>query len=84
MYVVGFTEGILFGNRLGEGDVIMAKFDRQGNMLWGKQWGSAKGDVGRAITVDGQGNIYVAGGTNGDLYGTNAGQMDIFIVKFKQ
>jgi len=84
VYVVGFTEGILFGNRLGEGDVIMAKFDRQGNMLWGKQWGSAKGDVGRAITVDGQGNIYVAGGTNGDLYGTNAGQMDIFIVKFKQ
>jgi hypothetical protein len=84
VYVVGFTEGSLFGNHLGDFDVVMAKFDGQGNMLWGKQWGSVKDDVGRAIIVDGQGNIYVAGGTNGDLYGTNAGQMDIFIVKFRQ
>jgi hypothetical protein len=84
VYVVGFTEGSLFDNHLGDFDVVMAKFDGQGNMLWGKQWGSVKDDVGRAIIVDGQGNIYVAGGTNGDLYGTNAGQMDIFIVKFRQ
>jgi len=85
VYVVGYTEGSLFGNHLGGiDDVILAKFDGQGNMLWGKQWGSEKGETGAAIDVDGQGNIYVAGATDGDLFGKNAGKTDIFIVKFKQ
>jgi len=85
VYVVGYTERSLFGNHLGGiDDVILAKFDRQGNMLWGKQWGSEKGETGAAIDVDGQGNIYVAGATDGDLFGKNAGKTDIFIVKFKQ
>ena len=39
-------------------DVIWAKFDGQGNMLWSKQWGSEKLDSGVATAVDGQGNTY--------------------------
>ncbi len=74
VYVVGFAEGSLFGNHLGAWDIILAKFDGQGNMLWGRQWGSAKGEAGIAIAVDGQGNIYVAGGR----------EWSIFIDKFKQ
>lgn len=84
VYVVGSTEGSLFDSNLGERDVILAKFDGQGNMIWSKQWGSAKGESGLAIAVDETGSIYVAGGTNGNLFGTNAGEADIFVVKFRQ
>lgn len=84
VYVVGFAEGSLFGNHLGDADVVLAKFDAQGNMIWGKQWGTDKGDAGIAIVVDGDGNIYLAGSTLGNLFGTNAGGADIFAVKFRQ
>lgn len=84
VYVVGYAKGNLFGAHLGDADVVLGKFDAQGNMLWGKQWGTTKKEVGTAIAVDGQGNIFVAGDVEGDLYGTNAGQLDIFVAKFKQ
>lgn len=84
IYVVGFAEGSLFGNHLGDSDVVLSKFDSEGNMIWSKQWGSVKGEVGESIALDGAGNIYVAGQTQGDLYGTNEGGMDIFVVKFRQ
>lgn len=84
IYVVGEAKGSLFGDHLGDADVVFAKFDGQGNMIWGKQWGSDKGERGTAIAVDGQGNIYVVGGTNGNLFGTNAGEADVFVVKFRQ
>ena len=84
VYVVGFAEGSLFGSHLGDADVIFAKFDAQGNMIWGKQWGTDKGDSGVAIAVDGDGSIYLAGQTLGNLFGTNAGKADIFVVKFRQ
>ena len=34
------------------------------------------------VTVDSSGNAYVAGVTNGALTGTNAGNYDIFILKY--
>lgn len=84
VYVVGEAEGSLFGNHLGDVDLVLAKLDAMGNMIWSKQWGSDKRESGIAIAVDGQGNIYVVGGTDGNLFGTNAGQVDIFLVKFRQ
>ena len=84
IYVVGSAEGSLFGSNLGERDVVIVKIDAQGNIIWGKQWGSAKGESGVAIAIDETGSIYVAGGTNGNLFGTNAGEAGIFVVKFRQ
>jgi len=84
VYAVGFTKGSLFGNSLGDSDIVIAKFDSEGNIIWGKQWGTDKEDEGIAITVDRNGNIYVAGNTKGNLFGINAGETDIFVVKFRQ
>lgn len=84
VYVVGFTKGSLFGNHLGDKDVILAQFDGQRNEIWSKQWGSIKGESGIAIALDGSGNIYIGGLTEGNLFGTNAGDADIFVVKFRQ
>lgn len=41
-----------------------------------------KENVGTAMALDKKGNIYVTGYTYGDLGGENAGESDIFVVKF--
>ncbi|MBK7946935.1 MAG: SBBP repeat-containing protein [Flavobacteriales bacterium] len=73
-------------------DVFVAKYDSNGNLLWARSDGGAGGtprDVGNAIAVDGNGNVYACGYfrsasfTFGSLAPlTNAGQADAFIVKF--
>lgn len=84
IYAVGMTEGSLFGNHLGDADVIVAKIDGAGNVTWGKQWGTEKGEVGIGIVLDSRGHIYIVGGTNGNIFAPNAGETDVFIGKFKQ
>jgi len=84
VYAVGFAKGSLFSNSLGDSDIVIVKFDSEGNIIWGKQLGTDKEDEGIAITVDRNGNIYVAGNTKGNLFGINAGETDIFVVKFRQ
>lgn len=84
VYGVGMTEGNLFGKNLRNADVIIAKLDGNGNMLLGKQFGTERREEGRGIVVDGQGHIYIVGRTNGSMFGTNAGELDVFIVKFSQ
>lgn len=84
VYGVGMTEGNLFGKNLGDADVIIAKLDVNGNVLWSKQLGTEKREEGRGIVVDGQGHLYIVGRTNGNMFGTNVGEWDVFIVKFSQ
>jgi len=48
-----------------------------------QQLGTSSGDFGRGVTVDSSNNIYVTGFTYGGLDGnTNAGDSDIFLVKY--
>ncbi|MBI3811521.1 MAG: SBBP repeat-containing protein [Nitrospirae bacterium] len=48
-----------------------------------RQLGSSGNDNPSAVAVDGRGNIYIAGFTDGDLDGnTNAGGNDLFLVKY--
>lgn len=84
IYVVGKAESRLFGDHLGDGDVVIAKIDALGNVIWGKQWGTDKEEVGGGIIIDTQGSIYIAGRTNGNLFGTNAGESDVFVIKLRQ
>ena len=50
---------------------------------WTKQLGTSSVDKGRGVTTDSSDNIYVTGGTDGDLDGnTNSGSVDIFLVKY--
>lgn len=49
---------------------------------WMKQFGTTDGDSADAVAVDANGNIFVAGGTDGTLPGqTNAGIRDAYVVK---
>ena len=48
-----------------------------------KQLGTSSTDAGWGVTSDSSDNIYVTGGTDGDLDGnTNLGYTDIFLVKY--
>jgi len=80
VYVIGTTSGNLSGNgNLGGSDAFVAKYDPQGNQLWVKQFGSSGNDYGVLISTDGNGNVYVNGGSRDnstiDKYDTNGNQL---------
>ncbi len=81
-YVTGYVKGDLFGTNAGIIDAFIAKYDTDGNQVWAKQFGSNDRDIGFGISVDSPDNVYVTGHTNGDLFGTNTGTYDIFLVKY--
>lgn len=83
VYVSGYTRGPLYGSPQGERDVFLAKFDPNGNLLWGKLIGTAGHDQGWGTAVDPQGNVYVTGQTGGPLDGnTHAGLLDVFLSQY--
>jgi len=91
VYVAGLTEGSLDGNTNSGGtDVFLTKYDQFGNKLWTRLFGTpaSEGSVVEAernanVTVDGTGNVYLSGTTEGSLYGnTTAGGQDAFVAKY--
>ncbi|MCX6305429.1 MAG: SBBP repeat-containing protein [Bacteroidetes bacterium] len=65
----------------GGADCVLLKLNSQGNIIWGKQFGTTKGDECQGITGDST-NIYICGYTFGDMAGKNKGNLDAFIAKF--
>jgi hypothetical protein len=64
-------------------DVFVAKYDKNGNVLWAKSFGPAAGE---SIALDNAGNFYLTGyfagtATFGSYNITSAGELDIFVVK---
>jgi len=47
-----------------------------------QQLGSIGFDAAHAVATDPSGNVYVGGGTTGNIGGTNAGQFDGFVTKY--
>jgi len=84
IYVSGYTGGGLDGNtNSGSLDIFLVKYNSSGTKQWTQQLGSTSSDVGFKVSVDSSDNIYVTGYTEGGLDGnTNAGGMDIFLVKY--
>jgi hypothetical protein len=90
--LVGYFSGAVdFGGGLltsaGNNDIFVAKFDAGGNHLWSHRFGDGFSQYGRAVAVDGQGNVLVTGQyySTVDFGGgpfTSAGLLDIFVIKF--
>ena len=80
----GDTYGRLDGNTsAGNADLFVAKYNSSGTKQWTKQLGTSKNDRARGVVTDSSGNVYVTGDTYGGLDGnTNAGNADIFVVKY--
>jgi len=84
VYVAGMTDGSLAGPNAGALDMFLIKYDLDGTELWIRQLGIVGNDVVYAVAVDGSGNVYLTGQTNGDFesYGSHQGNGDAFLVKF--
>ena len=85
VYVAGYTDGGLPGNisNTGLSDSFLAKYDSAGNLMYTKQLGAAGAYTwANSAAVDGSGNVYVAGYTDGDLNGTLTGVADFFLAKY--
>jgi hypothetical protein len=63
-------------------NVFLAKYDTTGTLLWETILGSDKADQARSAAVDPQGDVYIAGYTEGNLAGRNTRTGDAFLIKF--
>jgi hypothetical protein len=68
-------------------DAFVAKYDAAGNYVWATSFAESDNSTGKAVGVDGTGNVYVTGNfsglilfTNGLSY-TSLGGNDVFICK---
>ena len=84
VYVAGGTYGGLDGNtNAGNIDLIVVKYNSSGTKQWTKQLGTEEYDEARGVATDSSGNVYVTGGTKGNLNGnSNSGRTDLFVIKF--
>jgi len=84
VYVTGNTSGGLdINTNAGQADLFLVKYNSSGTKQWTKQYGTDRYDEARGVATDSSGNIYVTGGTYGGLDGnTNAGNRDLFVVKY--
>ena len=69
-------------------DIFIVKYDTSGNVRWAKSAGGTSYDSGRSVSTDTNGNVFVTGyfQSSSIIFGTttltNAGNSDIFIVKY--
>jgi hypothetical protein len=76
VYISGWTVGSLGGANQGRGDAWVAKYSAEGALLWARQLGTSAEDVSSGVATDGDGNVYISGGTYGSLGGPNRGRFD--------
>jgi hypothetical protein len=82
VYISGYTTGSLGGANAGNYDAFISKYDASGALLWTKQIGTSSNDTSNSVSVDGSGNVYISGVTDGGLGGASAGGQDAFLVKY--
>ena len=85
VFVAGYTEGSLDDNALtGTRDFFVTKYDPSGVKQFTRQLGAVGAvTVGTAVTTDDNGDVFVAGYTEGSLDGnTLTGSRDFFVTKY--
>lgn len=83
IYAVGHSDGTQPGQTSAGGfDAYVRRYNRNGQFVWTRQFGTAAFDVPQSVDAD-DGGIYVVGGTGGTLPGqTSTGSIDVFVRKY--
>jgi hypothetical protein len=100
LYVTGYFEGssvgfgkspnVVFLTNKGSRDIYLAKFDKDGILLFAKGFGSTLSDQGKTLSLDNEGNLWLAGEFknavdfdpgDSEVILTSAGGDDIFALK---
>ncbi|HYO24436.1 MAG TPA: SBBP repeat-containing protein [Lacipirellulaceae bacterium] len=79
--VYSVINGNLVGTNAGGSDAYITKFDSDGSLVSVLQMGTSTTDIGRGVSADKLGSVYLTGYTAGDLAGPNAGIFDAFLAK---
>jgi FlgD Ig-like domain len=92
VFVTGGIQGTVdFGGgpltSAGDYDIVVAKFDANGNHQWSQRFGDANFQLFIFVAVDGTGNVAISGSFDGEVdFGggplASAGGSDIFVAKF--
>ena len=85
IYITGYTEGNLNNiKNAGDEDLFLMKYSKDGKALWSQLLGTSSTDIGNALSIDYNNNVYIVGSTNGGVDGRpQPGNTDIFLVKYK-
>ena len=83
IYVAGFTQGDLDSKSSnGNDDLFLSKYNSSGVKQWTETLGTAQDDQAKDVAVHSSSFAYVTGQTMGDITGDNAGNNDIFLLKY--
>jgi hypothetical protein len=94
IFISGYFEapGLTIGTNTlvnaGGGNIFLAKYDNNGNVIWAKRFGGTAYDQPNSICTDGGENVYMTGSFNspaitfGSFTLTTAGMRDVFLSKF--
>ena len=82
LFMVGSTDGSLFGPNAGSRDAWVTRYDGGGNALWSRQLGTSSFDSAQHVVTDGQGGAFVVGTTTGTLAVPPGGGYDVWIARF--
>lgn len=88
----GFEDSLVLNNTTlksnGSGDIIIAKYDASGGLVWAQSMGGVGNDIAYGITSDKDGNIYITGLFTGSInFGkiklttTSNSNWDVFVAK---
>ena len=80
-YLTGYTRLSLDGPNAGLADAFLTKYDPAGTLLWTRQLGTAVWDEGVGVSLDGLGNVYISGRTDG-TFDVTYGMSDGFVSKY--
>lgn len=82
VYVGGWTYHLTAASGLGSWDAFVYQLDSNGAVQWSSEFGTPEGDEVDGAAVDSQGNVYVAGSTQGSLVGSSTSASHAFVRKF--
>jgi hypothetical protein len=85
--VISFPGSSITLTSVGDNDILLAKYDNSGNLLWAKSEGYYLSEKALGVCADPSGNIYICGyftdttKINGVTYISNGGH-DVFLAKY--